>query len=960
MTGGWRFSTDASTALRGWDRPSVITGCRPEAYDTDPRDQLALHRLLDGRILFSYRLSTAGSLQLKIYDPATNAWSTTANPVATVGALATAVDSNGRILVMCGTPATAPEWRLYRSIAVGSGDSGWELLAQPSLGLGASTISRRLRLLFLPSGDWALFSITTTAIAQYASADNGSTWSSIGSYSTGANSGASEVVVDPSGAIGMVQVGSSLGAPAYWRTGGAWEQVAGLGGQQIAADKSDAWAAVDPGGQVYVWLRGSAAGSDISEISTYADENSDGEFSSYGLITQIENDADNYPTEGAAAFGLGTAYLMTQCYRPVSLNEDSPIMLLLGGYSTITSLGGIGSGGVLPGGASSQGASWWPIAEPDEFPVWTATGLDGNDILNASGRLVITTTGATRRFEQTPAADTSQQWQTAAWEVSVAAGAGVAEIALVTGGLSTGALGSTWYVNLRSNYFAVGDASGQKIQIVADLTTPMQFRVAFERNVRVEVYYKRPTDTAWALAISFAPFTSAALTTAFLRWGNGNFSAETCVSVWSYLYTYTVEANLVSTIVGNRLSSDPDAVLALKGHPLTGEATPLPVLAATTAGSGRQVVSMRAGDGPAYAGDSWSLPPAYEYPISSLHPTVQPSPRRSWRSAADNVEAKIAWQLPARATVGGYLAVAVLGANVDAVEVYGQAGAGWVLLGAVELGAELAGLTFARTGRLLKFASGAVAPRYLYRGELVGASVDFGGGIVRKIASHTEGLWGGTGKQAELVLDDETGVPASGLLDVWQRQGMVVLPATNLSAVRLRIAPTITADGYYELGTVVIGEPVVAGQSHAWGGTQTYESSAATSTSSDGVPRARRLGPVRRTWSWAWSDGTDQSRLLDADPDPDFLAWSSAPSVPVANVNDAPYLVAGLLSDARSGEVPVVAAEAFGPEPGDTLCDPRLFMLARIASSVGIEHVQGDYEADAVVRVSPLTMLEIV
>jgi hypothetical protein len=35
-------------------------------------------------------------------------------------------------------------------------------------------------------------------------------------------------------------------------------------------------------------------------------------------------------------------------------------------------------------------------------------------------------------------------------------------------------------------------------------------------------------------------------------------------------------------------------------------------------------------------------------------------------------------------------------------------------------------------------------------------------------------------------------------------------------------------------------------------------------------------------------------------------------------------------------------------------------MLARLASSVGIEHVQGDYETDAVVRVSPLTMLEIV
>jgi hypothetical protein len=115
-----------------------------------------------------------------------------------------------------------------------------------------------------------------------------------------------------------------------------------------------------------------------------------------------------------------------------------------------------------------------------------------------------------------------------------------------------------------------------------------------------------------------------------------------------------------------------------------------------------------------------------------------------------------------------------------------------------------------------------------------------------------------------------------------------------------------------------------------------------------------------RTWTWAWPDGIDISRLRDANPTPDYLAHTAPMTEGVANLNDVPYLVAGLLEECRSGEIPVVACAYVSTTSGTSITDPTLFLgPARIISSVGIENIQGDPESDAVVRVSPITMQEI-
>jgi hypothetical protein len=160
---------------------------------------------------------------------------------------------------------------------------------------------------------------------------------------------------------------------------------------------------------------------------------------------------------------------------------------------------------------------------------------------------------------------------------------------------------------------------------------------------------------------------------------------------------------------------------------------------------------------------------------------------------------------------------------------------------------------------------------------------------------------------------------------------------------------------------VVIGYVQAAGQQHDWGSRYDYQPQADTSVSRSGVSRARKTGPVRRTWSWAWSEGVDLSQLrLTSTTVPDWLAESSGVTEAMAHRGDVPYLLGGLLEELKSGEVPVVAIGAIPTTSGTTITDPTLLLYGRIASSIGIDNVQGDEGSDEVVRVQQVTIEEIV
>lgn len=955
-TFGWRPTSAPASEVRGWQAPNAITGVRSPIWDTTERRYIGINRFSDGRLVAGWRQGPSGTLQLRRYDPTTNAWTVMGVPiVANLGAVAFAVDADDRILVFAEDTAEVA-WNLYRSLAPYTGDSGFERILTSSPGLFGSASLNKLRLFFLPSGDACLFAIFTSKIEQYASSDGGATWVEVVEYSTGAGSGGSDAFLLPGGRIGLVQLGSAAGSIAYFRSGDAWTPIPGAGGTSIATNRSEAWGAADLDGQIWVWVRGASASPD--QLTAYTSQDAGSSWQSYGLVAQLNADLDNYPTLGQACFGLGEFYLFHKFVAPL-ITQDiaAPILTRLGGWSTLTSYGNASSGG-LPPGTGMQGSIWWPIGEPDQMPCWAIiSGVDAADTITIAGRLQISTAGDTRQFANFPVTGTDQGWQTAEWEAAVtSSGPAGTYIASARGALSNGALGSLWDVALRPDGFRVSDSSAVVATVAVDLTSPMQFRVAHRRNSRVEVFYRRPFDQVWTLAISFAVATSAAITSGYMFWGHQTLSASTCVSLWSYLYTYTFENTLVTGIIGSRASALPGQVSAFRGHALSGTGTPLPLLAAPTAGEGTRVVSIRGLDGPALAGDTWSLAPNYDYPVGALHPTVQPSPRRPWRSTTATNQ--IAWDFGDRAFVGQYVGLAVYGANVPQVTLQGHNGTSWVTLGTLNLRSDFLGLTFTRTGRVLR-ANSATPPRYVWRHELVGAVAESNLGAVGRIVRHTEGVWStAAGKATEIEIEDATGWAASGTLAIRATSGVLVVraPGGPWRGFRVQIPSSSYPDGYAQIGTIVLGEPVVAGQSHSWGGSQVYDPNASTSVSRDGVPRARRLGPAIRTWSWAWSDGVDQSRLLDATPTPDYLAWEAV-TAGIANLNDAPYLVAGMLEDTRSGELPIVACEEMRL---GSLVDPRLHMLARLTSSVGIEHIQGDFESDVVVRVSPLTMREIV
>ena len=963
---GYRRSTDVSTDTLGWQGPHYLTGISCPSFTTTALRSEGLITLPNGK-LFQYEWNTTTyALSFRVFDPTTLAW-TSLTPVlpgisgtARQKVVAACVDLSGRVLLLVGSPDTTPyDLVLYRSSNV-EDNNGWAEIARPdSLKSLLDDTYDRVRLFQMRDGALVVVTIRATSpngwIRQIASLDGGATWSLVGNSVSNETTNLSEAVQAADGSLLILKVASS-GTLTVHRTTSAWTNAAEQTSLSSFSSVVEVWAAADPGGRLYAWYR-STASSENPLLAIYSDDYG-ATWTTSGRVLATAADADCYPTRGQAAYSMGAAWLLHQSESVGVTTDDSPILLRLGGWQSC----------MMPrfsgGSSSGESAAWWPIGEPDDLACWTATGSDAADSINSEGRLEITTSVSARYFDQTSvSADRGGHLLEAQIRVTTS----TADTIGVRSTLSDGTNGSQVIVYFTATEIKVYENGSLVLTDTNwDLTdnARLQVRIAHKRADWYEIWVRRPSNGIWS-KVRYAAIASAAYAASGMRWGHLTTGAT--VSVWSYVWSVMLPASSVGTyLLGAKNSGNTVQATRLAGHPLTGLGTPLEIAAATTAGEGRRVLYARGADGPAVRGDSWTARPAYEYPIEALHPLTEPSPRRAWRSTSDNNATWIAWSFGSGSDfsswLSNYVGVAVFGANVETINVQAKVSGSWTTIGTMTLTQGFSGLSWSRSGRVVKPNGTPAGGRYLYRNELVGGYFDFGSGVFGKIVAHTEGIWStAAGRGVEIEVESYGAAGASGTTGAIRfPAGMRIFRTTTSKpweGMRLEIPAQQAPSDRYEIGTAVLGQVVAAGQSHSWGATQTYERNAEDTISRDGVPRTRSLGPVARRWEWAWSDGVDQSRLLDASPTPDYLAFSAV-NDGIANLNDAPYLIAGLLADAANGEIPVVAVEYM--QADTTITDRRLFMLARLAGNVGIEHVQGDFEEDAVLRVSPLSMREIV
>lgn len=984
---GYRLGTEAATAVRGWQPPNVLTGVStPLGASTIAWDSLvAVAHPETGEVDWFIRNGSTGAISGYLWRGTdTNGWDGVALtvPVADCAlGIGLARDSEGHLLFLAKVPAALPtRWSLFRTDAAYS-TADWTEIARNVFDTEPDSGTQTLRMFEMPGGDLVIVGIYADAVGgkirQWASDDGGARFRLV-SATVAATTNRSDALLTPGGRIGVVRV-TSGNVCNWYSSASAWTPALDAVAVQIATGVAEAWAAADPTGRIWVWTRMSAS-TDRVLVHVSDDEGATWTTLDQGL-TDFNGDTGQYLTGGQAVWALGAGVLVCQSSDVIDAFDKSPLVLRCGGWSNVVCQGynadaesELMGSGYGAGDVTWSGAMWLPVSEPASLSCWTATGA-GTDTLQTDGSVLIATTANTRYYTSTtaPASTTTGMVSGSMFAVTADGGSHSTHMSQISDGVNA----SQVSIRASTTGFTIVDIGGGVLATVTiSMTTPMCFLVLHDHDgTTAEVYYRRPYTSTWARACSTTTLATTASATAHFRWGN--VASATVTSKWWYAWYRTNEA-----VDNDGLIGSPASAVAgwdwMFGRPLTGLLCDLDTVTYTHASGGAQEFGepcrtfLRGADGPFRAGEVYTLTPTYDYPIEHLFPSgPQPGTSRPWRAYTFDNDDGIVCQMPSgeETSLSRSMGLAILQArDIRYVTLDARAGGAgaWTTLGTMDLATGFTSLSYTRTGNVIRIASTADASRYVWRGELVGGTVLDSSDPAQhlRIAAHTEGIWSDVaGRHVEIVVEDDAdrvpGFPSSGTLHILAPSGVLVVH--GISAVYDEYRVQVPSSGNpaegstREIGIALLGPIVAAGRAHGWGDVQTFGPNATSETGLDGVTRTRKRGPPIRTWTWAWPDGIDLSELRRSPPTPNYLAHG-ATSEGLANLDDVPYLVAGLLEDCRSGEIPLVALEYIPATSGTTINDPTLFLYCRIASSVGVENIHGDHETDPVVRVSPVTM----
>lgn len=632
----------------------------------------------------------------------------------------------------------------------------------------------------------------------------------------------------------------------------------------------------------------------------------------------------------------------------VATNFTSLCAGYLGGWSTV-------------GMADPRDGEWWeqagwdyaylPIDIPTETgTLWTRT-LTGaaTEALGANG-ITLTATGADRvYYTHQPTISTGlAEGILAEWQLEVTAGTLMHDLILTNGtnGYYVRVSATTTQVEVLD--MGTGGAGTSLHTLSIDTTKGIVLRLALDNTAatwtgatgrvrawaRIDgpytgaVSYGPRQDREWTHIGSTATLTSSALTNNVVRWGSVS-AAGTGRYRWLLFSTGTQTAgNLADSVNGD-----------IHGAIVPPASSPQHL----TDG-----VRIHGVDGPTTAGDTYSMMPAYEYPVSAINPSVAPSPRRTWRSTRDNLQQDIILSgvdLGARA--GDSWGVYVAGANFGTATLYRDStGTNKVL--DLDMTAGLVNLGFTRTRDLVYPSAGGSGSSSIYFGEgaLAGCYVDLGSGIVRKIKGNTSGAWtgGGTGAYAStrLTLDSyDAGDPNSGTTAKirMNRALWIVETMQTTDTLMLRIPVQDTAEDYFQLGTLVIGRVRWFGRHYSRGRSLTFTPAYEVAETRGGARRVRKLGPTRRALEVAWDDGVDTTGLHSiASGAPDYWTLGYTGADGVADIAGTGRTLAGVIASTAGAYLPVVLAAAVPQQasaPGTAgipILDPERHLYGRIVT----------------------------
>ncbi len=412
------------------------------------------------------------------------------------------------------------------------------------------------------------------------------------------------------------------------------------------------------------------------------------------------------------------------------------------------------------------------------------------------------------------------------------------------------------------------------------------------------------------------------------------------------------------------------------GMQLTTWATPTDLAARPLGGSPTYVSSgllLAATSGPGTLGETWTCTPEYQYAVSRVSPYVDESPRRGWRSTADNALTYIAFDLTSANTETvletDIVGLALLDTNIETCTLQGydadtSAWVDLVTLSAVAGGSSVRWLK--RGNSVIPDTTAGNATPYLFRGDLDGGTFTDGTNYAH-ITTHTEGRFGPNPagslvRRAVVDCGALTAFGASGLtgkLIAPRMYGICKLRGATYRGYRIKIPAQHTADDYYAIGTAVLGPVVVMGQRPSWGRAVELQQGDEITERRDRTRAVYEAAPPARLIEVAWPDGVDMTDAYD-DTTPDYIRGDAdASAVAVASPCDWPHTLEGLVMQVRSDALVYLPSLLTTGQTG-TGYRREDAILGYLEGPIRRETVVGNESDTELVRVSTITLREIV
>jgi hypothetical protein len=670
---------------------------------------------------------------------------------------------------------------------------------------------------------------------------------------------------------------------------------------------------------------------------------------------------DNYPRAFVAAAQGGRVVLATNWKLDGTTSDDSLSVLMLGGYHSQTLGASSPTALSRPDAAVGWEHCWYGLHRPDYVRFTRATTGTPTNTIGIDGMRIQTGLGEAESYTLQPDGSGTEGVRLR-WTVKCDTALATSNLCAVQLKVRDGSNILDVSIRFTAGGVTVRDnVAGSAIATESvDMTEFQEFELAAKVGPSSGdlVLYRRPAslqaDNLWTVVADVAPtLTASAAALHYIRFGadGPGLSDQTWRDFFVISNNHTGLRFLTSAAIVN---PDELAPVALSGR--WSELQP--------------GAFVRAVDGPSAPGDAYDLPLSYSYGGERVLPSVLASPAVGWRSTSQSAQSLALAFNPDRLGLdeNGPLSdtwgVHLAGINwfSGTLEGYDTGTSSWVQVAALDFETSV---SWTRSGNVIELSS-ATETVQIPEGEFDGGWIKLSSTKRRRIVSTRGGLLtaaGGTVRRPRLVLADVDGTEgASGSGEIAPTSATVIVrDADSYSGLRISIDAQSTPDGYFTIGTAIVGPFVAFGTDYSWGRIIETSYNVELNQARGGQRQPYEVGPSRRTVEVAWTDGIDSTQIDGDSSDADYMLSTTTSGIePAAYTRAVLYDVRGVL-DLLSGPLhPVVYLPrvAKGTPDTETLTARSSAVYGRITSPVRLESILGNEDADEVWRLARLTIEE--